>query len=195
MCAAGSANGSPCHACRSLRPSRRTSAGASTSDAQPRALGGSAFILRCGVLRFGALSRSSPRPRALSAANSRVTTSHQPHASQPRPHAGRPWQPDGDPGRRRYTPALSSTQGVVLPHTFLARRCAATAKRRHRISGRCAERRGTFARLLEQASHLQWQRSPPPRATLARVGRDHLALPSAPILPRETSRAPAVLRQ
>ena len=40
----------------------------------------------------------------------------------PRRHASRPWQPDGDPGRRRYTPALPSTQGVVLPHTFLARR-------------------------------------------------------------------------
>jgi dihydrofolate reductase len=39
----------------------------------------------------------------------------------PRRHASRPWQPDGDPGRRRYTPALPSTQGVVLPHTFLAR--------------------------------------------------------------------------
>ena len=38
----------------------------------------------------------------------------------PRRHASRPWQPDGDPGRRRYTPALPSTQGVVLPHTFLA---------------------------------------------------------------------------
>jgi hypothetical protein len=23
------------------------------------------------------------------------------------------WQPDGDPGRRRYTPALAGTQGVV----------------------------------------------------------------------------------
>ena len=26
---------------------------------------------------------------------------------------------DGDPGRRRYTPALPGKQGVVLPHTFL----------------------------------------------------------------------------
>jgi hypothetical protein len=32
------------------------------------------------------------------------------------------WQPDGDSGRRRYTPALPSRQGVVLPHTVLARR-------------------------------------------------------------------------
>ena len=36
----------------------------------------------------------------------------------PRRHASRPWQPDGDPGRRRYTPALPGTQGVVGPHTF-----------------------------------------------------------------------------
>src|SRR6267378_6875334 len=36
----------------------------------------------------------------------------------PRQHASRPRQPDGDPGRRRYTPALSSTQGVVGPHTL-----------------------------------------------------------------------------
>src|SRR5438034_5205281 len=35
----------------------------------------------------------------------------------PRRHASRPWQPEGDPGRRRYTPALPSTQGVVGPHT------------------------------------------------------------------------------
>src|SRR5438094_10349044 len=33
----------------------------------------------------------------------------------PRRHASRPWQPDGDPGRRRYTPALPSTQDVVGP--------------------------------------------------------------------------------
>ena len=33
-----------------------------------------------------------------------------------------PWQPDGDLGCRRNTPALRSTQGVVLLHTFLARR-------------------------------------------------------------------------
>src|SRR6058998_3353244 len=36
----------------------------------------------------------------------------------PRRHASRPWQPDGDPGRRRYPPALPSTQGVVGPHTL-----------------------------------------------------------------------------
>src|SRR5207249_9936990 len=30
----------------------------------------------------------------------------------PRRHATRSWQPHGDPGRRRYTPALPSTQGV-----------------------------------------------------------------------------------
>ena len=36
----------------------------------------------------------------------------------PRCHASRPWQPDGDPGRRRHTPALPSTQGVVVLHTF-----------------------------------------------------------------------------
>ena len=33
----------------------------------------------------------------------------------PRRHASRPWQPDGDPRRRRYTPALPSTQGVGGP--------------------------------------------------------------------------------
>jgi hypothetical protein len=36
----------------------------------------------------------------------------------PRRHTGRPWQSDGDPGRRRYTPALPGTQGVVGPHTL-----------------------------------------------------------------------------
>jgi len=34
----------------------------------------------------------------------------------PRRHASRPRQPDGDRGRRRDTPALPSTQGVVLLH-------------------------------------------------------------------------------
>src|SRR3954471_21242240 len=32
----------------------------------------------------------------------------------PRPHASRPWQPDGDRGRRRYPPALSGTQEHVM---------------------------------------------------------------------------------
>src|SRR5213593_1997586 len=36
----------------------------------------------------------------------------------PRRHASRPWQPEGDPRRQRYTPALLSTQGVVGPHTL-----------------------------------------------------------------------------
>ncbi len=63
----------------------------------------------------------------------------------PRRHASRPWQPDGDPGRRRYTPALPSTQGVVQPHT-LSRPAVSFvsgdihARRRQRRSPRVAGR-------------------------------------------------------
>src|SRR5882724_9803991 len=42
----------------------------------------------------------------------------------PRRHASRPWQPDGDPGRRRYTPALPGAQGVTLPHAPALLCCA-----------------------------------------------------------------------
>jgi len=35
-------------------------------------------------------------------------------SAEHRRHASRPWQPEGDRGRRRCTPALPSTQGVVI---------------------------------------------------------------------------------